>query len=95
MLTVLFYEVGMLTSVSLLCLYGKGTQGQADSWVSKQRREDSCSPFLSPSEMGYVYTQLLYSKESELGDQISSQFILENFFFFSDNIQIGHHLTQK
>lgn len=50
----------------------KGLRKWTDSWVNKQRKEDSCSPFLYPSEMGHIYTQLLYIKESELGDQISS-----------------------
>lgn len=91
---VLFYEeVGVRTSVSLLCACGKGNQErESDSWVNKQRREDSCLHFLYPSEMGYVYTQLLYSEESEPGDQISSQLILGNFLS-SGNIRIAHHLT--
>lgn len=72
----------------------KGLRKWTDSWVNKQRREDSCSPFLYSSEMGYVYTQLLYSKEFELEDQISSQFILENFLF-SDNIPNAHQLIQN
>lgn len=63
----------------------KGLREWTDSWVSKQRREDSRAPFLYPSETGYVYTQLLYSKESELRDQISSQFRLEIFFLFSQH----------
>lgn len=90
---VVFYEeVGMRTSVSLLCACGKGYQERTDSWVNTQRREDSCPRFPYLSEMGYVYTQLLYSEESEPGDQISSQLILENFLL-SDNIWIAHHLT--
>lgn len=66
----------------------KGLREWTDSWVSKQRREDSRAPFLYPSETGYVYTQLLYSKESELRDQISSQFRLEIFFSFQPTYRL-------